>query len=96
MPWAAILLIVLVTFFNRIAGPVMMRYIKPSPQVDRFLEAMSVSIVAALVASILIQEGWREAAAVSVAMLVMLRVQSAVIPILAGVGTAAAWSVLVA
>ncbi len=91
-PWTAILVIAGVTFFNRVAGPLMMSHIETSARVERFLDAMSVSVVASLVASILAQGGWREVAAVALSSLVMMRSKSAVWAMLAGIGAAAIWS----
>ncbi|WP_289032308.1 AzlD domain-containing protein [uncultured Roseibium sp.] len=91
-PWAAILVIASITFLNRIAGPIMMKHIDTSARVERFLDAMSVSVVAALVASILAQGGWREVAAVGLSAVVMMRSRSAVWAMISGIGAAAAWS----
>lgn len=88
----AILVVALVTFCNRIAGPVLMSRIALSERIERFLDAMAVSVVAALVASMIAQAGWREAAAVAICAVVMLRNQSAMWAILAGVSVAATWS----
>ncbi|MDA7963560.1 AzlD domain-containing protein [Ruegeria sp.] len=90
-PWAAILVIASVTFLNRIAGPIMMKHIETSAKVERFLDAMSVSVVAALVASILAQGGWREVIAVGISAMVMMRFTSAVWAMVAGIGAAAVW-----
>lgn len=63
-----------------------------SDKIERFLDAMAVSVVCALVASIIAQAGWREAAAVAICVVVMLRNQSAIWAILAGISVAATWS----
>ena len=88
----AILVVAFVTFCNRIAGPVLMSRIAISDRIERFLDAMAVSVVAALVASIIAQAGWREAAAVTICAVVMLRSQSAGCAIIAGICMAAGWS----
>ena len=93
-PWAAILVIASVTFLNRIAGPIMMKHIDISGRVERFLDAMSVSVVAALVASILAQGGWREVVAVGCSAVVMTQSRSAVWAMICGIGAAAVWPVL--
>ncbi len=90
--WAAICVIAGVTFFNRVAGPTMMSRIETSARVERFLDAMSVSVVAALVASILAQGGWREVAAVALSVMVMRQSKSAIWAMIAGIGIAAVWS----
>mgnify|MGYP001803206357 CR=1 FL=1 len=63
-----------------------------SDRIERFLDAMAVSVVAALVASMIAQAGWREAAAVAICAVVMLRSQGAIWAILAGISEAAIWS----
>ena len=93
-PWLAIMVIAFVTFCSRIAGPVLMSRIADSDRIERFLDAMAVSVVAALVASITAQAGWRETAAVAICAVVMLRSQSAIWAIIAGIFLAAAWSSL--
>jgi uncharacterized membrane protein len=93
-PWPAILIIASVTFLNRISGPIMMNYIRSSDRVERFLDAMSVSVIAAIVASILAQNSWREAFAVGFSALVMMRTKSSAFAMVAGIGAAAAWSFL--
>lgn len=90
--WVAILVIATVTFSCRLAGSILMSKVQVSPKVDRFLDALSVSVIAALVASVLAQNGLREAAAVAFASLVMLRSKSAVWAMLTGIIVAAAWS----
>ncbi len=90
--WAAILMITAITFSCRLAGPILMSKIRISPKVDRFLDALSVSVIAALVASVLAQNGLREAAAVAFASLVMLRSKSVVWSMLSGIAVAAASS----
>lgn len=93
--WAAILVIALVTFFNRVAGPILMSRIETSARVERFLDAMSVSVVAALVASILAQGGLREAGAVAFSAVVMMQSKSAVWAMMAGIVFAAIWSLAI-
>ena len=63
-----------------------------SPKVEHFLDNLSVSVIAALVASLVARGGFREAVAVALASLVMLRWKSAVWAITAGMVVAAAWS----
>ena len=90
--WAAILIIAAITFLSRITGSVLMSKVKVSPRVDRFLDALSVSVIAALVASVLAQNGLREAVAVATAALIMLRFKSAIWAMLTGIIVAATWS----
>jgi len=88
----AIALMIAVTFGSRLAGPLIMSRVGLSPRIERFLDGLSVSVIAALVASIVAQGGLREAAAVAVAAIVMLGARSAIWAMLAGVACAAAWS----
>ncbi|MEM8852417.1 MAG: AzlD domain-containing protein [Pseudomonadota bacterium] len=92
--WLAIGLVAAVTLACRLAGPVVMSRIGPSPRIERFLQSLSISVIAALVASIVAQGGPREGAAVGVAALVMLATKSTVLALLAGMATAASWTIL--
>ncbi len=92
--WAAILLIAVVIFLTRIAGPMVMGHIEISARVERFLDAMSVSVIVALIASILAQQGAREVVAVGFCALVMARFRSGVLAIITGIGVAAIWLVV--
>lgn len=87
-----IVVVALITFASRIVGPFMMIRIGASPRVTRFLDGLSVSVVAALVASMLAQGTLRDGAAVAVAAVVMLATRSATSAMLAGILCAAAWS----
>ena len=91
-PWVAILIVAVVTFFSRAAGPIVMKHIEISAKVERFLNAMSLSVVAALVASLLAQGGVRELTAVGIAIALMVRTRSAIWAMVAGIGAAALWS----
>ncbi|GLS34878.1 hypothetical protein GCM10010869_04660 [Mesorhizobium tianshanense] len=91
--WAAIALIAGVTLATRLAGSVLMSRVEPSPKIERFLDGLSVSVIAALVASFLAQNGFREAISVGLASLVMLRSKNAVWAMVTGMAIAAAWSV---
>lgn len=93
--WAAIGLMALVTALVRLAGPLIMRYVPLSPRVERFLEAMSVSVMAAIVASFLAQNGLREVVAVLVAAVAMLAIRSPVVAMMAAMATGAIWAALV-
>lgn len=90
--WAAILLIAIVTLASRLAGPLLMARIATSPRVERFLEGLSISVIAALVGSIVAQSGARQATAVAIAAVVMLLSRSAVWAMIAGMALAAGWT----
>lgn len=88
----AIVLIAGLTFASRIAGPLLMTKMAASPKMERYLDALSVSMIAALVASSVAQTGWREAVAVLVAASVMLGGKNALWAMAAGMVLAAGWS----
>ena len=94
--WLAISLVAGVTFASRVLGSVVMSRVAASPFVARFLDGLSVSVIAALVASMLAQGGYREAAAVAVAALVMLGLKSAAWGMIAGMAVAAGWTYVTA
>ncbi|MCK0097010.1 AzlD domain-containing protein [Yoonia sp. F2084L] len=85
-------MIAAITFASRIAGPLLMTNIIISPRIERFLNALSVSVIAALVASIVAQNGLREGAAVGLAAFIMLGSKSAVWAMVSGMALAAAWA----
>lgn len=90
--WIAILLVAGVTFASRLAGAMLMSRVTPSRAVERFLNGLSVSVIAALVASIVAQGDLRDAAAVALTSLVMLASRRAVWAMVAGMALAAAWA----
>ena len=90
--WTAIVLIASVTLASRLAGSFLMSHVNASARIERFLDGLSVAVIAALVASILAQNGFREAAAVALAVLVMLRSANATWAMIAGMPVAALWT----
>ncbi|MEO1193618.1 MAG: AzlD domain-containing protein [Pseudomonadota bacterium] len=61
-----------VALFTRLSGALMMSWVKPTPRVERFLLGMSVSVIAALVASALAQQAsLSNTIAIGVALLAM-------------------------
>ncbi len=89
----AILLIAGITFVSRVSGPLLMSRVEMSPLLMRFLDKVSVSVIAALAASMLAKGGLREAVVVAVTALIMLRSTSALWAMLMGMAVASAWSV---
>lgn len=87
---AAIIMIAAITFASRITGPLLMSNIVISPRIERFLNALSASVIAALVASIVAQSGFREGASVGLAATIMLGSKSAVWAMIGGMAFAAA------
>ena len=90
-----IFLVALVTFGSRIGGTLIMSRIGTTPRISRFLDALAVSVVAALVASIAARGGLREIAAITLASVVMIGARSATWAMLTGMLCAAAWTALV-
>lgn len=90
--YTAILVIAVVTFVTRFCGPVLMLTVRPSAKVERFLEALPASVIAALVATVVIQAGLREAVVVVVAALVMLAIKNKTWAMIAGMVLAAGWT----
>lgn len=90
--WTVIALVAAVTFASRLGGAFLMTRVNRSVTVERFLDGLSVSVLAALVASALAQNGVREAMAVALAAVIMLRGRSAVWALTGGIAAAAAWT----
>ncbi|MEM9641205.1 MAG: AzlD domain-containing protein [Pseudomonadota bacterium] len=76
-------------FVTRLAGPLLLRWTKPTATQDRFLDGLSVSVIAALAASQLVASDGRYSLAAIVAMLTMLISKSLVWSMLAGTLAAA-------
>lgn len=89
------LLAVLVTaaavFATRIGGAALMSKVPAGPKVERFLEGLSVSVIAALVASLLIEAEARIIAATLVAIAAMALTRSVNWAMFMGIATAAAY-----
>lgn len=90
--WAAILLASFLTLATRLSGPIVMTWLPVSAKVERFLQNLSISVLAALVASIMAQAGLREAASVGAAVLVMALLRKSIWAMLAGMICAAGWT----
>ncbi|WP_420394399.1 AzlD domain-containing protein [Acuticoccus sp.] len=88
----AIALLTAVTIATRLLGPMIMRVVGAPPRVEAFLEAMSVSVLAALVATIVAVSGPREWVAVGVAAVVAVASRSAIWAMFAAVAVAATWT----
>lgn len=92
--WAAIVLVAAVTLASRLSGPLLMARMPMSTSVERFLQNLSLSVIAALVASMLARGGMREAAAVATAALVMVTLRKSIWAMGAGMAVAALWTFL--
>ncbi|MBO6676222.1 MAG: AzlD domain-containing protein [Rhizobiales bacterium] len=94
--YLAIAMMALVTLGTRLGGAFVMRFVTLSPRVTSFLEAMSASVLAAIVVTFIVNNGAREAIAVGVAILVMLATRSAVWAMFAAMAFAAGFTVFLA
>lgn len=81
-------------FFTRMAGPALFARLPSDPRVERFLNGLSVSVIAALVASGLAIGGPSEWAAALCAVVAMAITRSVVWAMVAGVSCAAALNAL--
>jgi len=94
---AFILAVVIMTaaaFATRIAGAVLMSWVTPTARTERFLDGLSASVIAALVASQLMSAEANNSAAVVMAIIVVLLTQNVVWAMLGGMVTAAAYPFL--
>jgi uncharacterized membrane protein len=94
--YLAIAMMTLVTLGTRLGGAFVMRFVTLSPRVTGFLEAMSASVLAAIVVTFLVNNGTREAIAVGVAILVMLATRSAIWAMFAAMAFAAGFTLILA
>lgn len=92
--YAAILVMAGVTLATRLLGAGLMRWTEPSKRLERFLDALSISVIAAIVVTVIARGGLREAVAVAIAGLVMTASKSAVWAMISGMAAAAAWTAL--
>jgi uncharacterized membrane protein len=90
--FAAIVIIAGVTLGTRLCGAVMMQKVGSSDRVESFLEALSTSVIAAIIATVIAQGGLRETVAVVLAAMVMLASRSAVLAMIAAMFLAAVWT----
>lgn len=94
--YLAIAMMAFVTLGTRLGGAFVMRFVTMSPRITSFLEAMSVSVLAAIVVTFIVNNGTREALAVGVAVLVMLATRSAIWAMFIAMAFAAGWSLFLA
>ncbi|MEL6236088.1 MAG: AzlD domain-containing protein [Pseudomonadota bacterium] len=80
---------IVVVLGTRIAGAVFMSWFTPSPGIERFLEGLAASVIAALVASFLVTNDVKLTAAVVCAILTMLATRNVVWAMLIGMLAAA-------
>jgi uncharacterized membrane protein len=94
--YLAIAMMTLATLGTRLGGAFVMRFVTLSPRVTGFLEAMSASVLAAIVVTFIVNNGTREAIAVGVAILVMLATRSAIWAMFAAMAFAAGFTLFLA
>ncbi len=91
--WSFILVVFIMAvaaFVTRIAGATLMSRVTPTVRTERFLEGLSVSVIAALVTSQLMTADVKNAVAVMGAVMVMLITRNVVWSMFAGMIAAAA------
>lgn len=81
-------------FATRISGALLMSRVPTGPKVERFLEGLSVSVIAAMVASLLLEADSRLIAAAGIAVAVMALTRSMNWAMLTGILTAAMYPFL--
>ncbi len=87
----AVLVTALAVLATRIGGAALMAKVPAGPKVERFLEGLSVSVIAALVASLLIEAETRIIAATLVAVAAMALTRSVNWAMFTGIATAATY-----
>ena len=93
--YTAILVMAAVTLATRFLGAAIMQRVSASKRVERFLDALSSSVIAGIVATFVAQNGLREAMAVALAGMVMLAFNSAIWAMVSGMVVAALWAALI-
>ena len=91
----AIIVMSVAVFATRIAGAVFMSRIRPTVKVQRFIEGLSVSVIAALVASSLASSAISSMTAVGVAIVAVSITRSVVWAMFAGMVAAALFPLIV-
>jgi uncharacterized membrane protein len=93
---SAVVIMATAAFATRVAGAVFMSWVPHTSKSERFLEGLSVSVIAALVASLLVTADIKTIAATIVAITLMALTRSVVWAMLAGMIAAAAYPFLFA
>lgn len=93
--YLTILLLAGVTVITRFAGPLIVNRLEDTPFLRRFLEAMSSGVLAAIVASQVLQGGPRDWSAMAVAAGVMWASGSAAVALIAAAAFAALWTSII-
>lgn len=87
----AVALLGLVALGTRLSGAILMARVTPTPRVEKFLQGMSVSVIAALVASSLVAADLKTFVATGSAIVVAALTRSVIWAMIAGIIVAAAY-----
>ncbi|QFT29968.1 Branched-chain amino acid transport protein (AzlD) [Labrenzia sp. THAF82] len=87
----AVVILAAAAFATRISGAVLMSFVTLTPKTERFLEGLSVSVIAALVASNLVTADLKTVTATLLAVAVMALSRSVIWAMFAGMMIAAAF-----
>ncbi|MEL7524549.1 MAG: AzlD domain-containing protein [Pseudomonadota bacterium] len=90
----AVTVLALVALGTRLSGALLMAWVTPTPRIERFLEGMAVSVIAALVASSLVTMDFKTFVATGSAMLVAAFSRNVIWAMLAGMIVAAAYPLI--
>ncbi len=91
----AILVMVVVTYLTRIGGVLIMSRVPIGPRVERFIHAMSGSVLVAVIVPMAAEGDWGARLALVATLLAMLATRKPLIAIGAGILAAALWRALV-
>ncbi|MEO1113830.1 MAG: AzlD domain-containing protein [Pseudomonadota bacterium] len=90
----AVTVLALVALGTRLSGALFMGWVTPTPRIERFLEGMAVSVIAALVASSLVTMDIKTFVATGSAMFVAAFSRNVIWAMLAGMIVAAAYPLI--
>lgn len=90
----AVTVLALVALGTRLSGALLMAWVTPTPRIERFLEGMAVSVIAALVASSLVTMDIKTFVATGSAMFVAAFSRNVIWAMLAGMIVAAAYPLI--
>lgn len=91
----AILIMVVVTYLTRIGGVLIMTRVPIGPRVERFIQAMSGSVLIAVIVPMAAEGDWGARLALVATLIATLTTRKPLIAIAAGIATAALWRALV-
>lgn len=91
----AVTVLALVALGTRLSGALLMAWVTPTPRIERFLEGMAVSVIAALVASSLVTMDIKTFVATGCAIIVAAFSRNVIWAMLAGMIVAAAYPLII-